>query len=63
MVSEKTLRRWRRDALHCDGQLIINYTPEEVDRIQRQYRELQQRILRLTQELMDLHLTKKGFPS
>jgi hypothetical protein len=60
MISERTLKQWRKHALHSNEQIILNYTTEEVDRIQRHYRELQERILRLTQELMDLHLIQKG---
>ncbi len=53
MISERTLRRWRRDAL---------VTPKDVDLLlsSRLYIELQERILRLTQELLDQHLIRKG---
>lgn len=60
MISERTLKQWRKDALHSNEQLILNYTIEEVDRLQRQYKETQERILRLTQELMDIQLIKRG---
>ena len=51
MISEKTLRQWRRDAL--------NYpTKEEVAQTNHGL-IMAERILKLTQELMDLHLKAK----
>ena len=52
MISEKTLRRWRKDALRYP-------TAEDVAKTNSGI-EMAERILRLTQELMDLYLVKKG---
>lgn len=52
MVSEKTLRRWRKDALHYP-------TSEDVAKT-NSGNEMAERILMLTQELLDLYLIKKG---
>ena len=51
MVTERTLRRWRRDALKelKKGNELITI----------EYRECLERILRMTQELLDLHLIRK----
>lgn len=57
MITERTLKRWRRDALQMvkDGPVegtmdaAITYNSKN---------QLCKRILRMTQELMDLHLTK-----
>ena len=52
MIAEKTLRRWRIDALKY---------PQNLDSVQIQKGlEMATRIVRLTQELMDLHLIRKG---
>ncbi len=52
MVSEKTLRRWRKDALQYP-------TSEDVAKT-NSGNEMAERILMLTQELLDLYLIKKG---
>ena len=56
MITERTLKKWRRDALtvvtdemRCNQESILPSATLV---------ELTQRILRMTQELMDLHLTK-----
>ena len=54
MVSERTLKRWRKDALKDDGVKEGAITLHVNARI-----ELNKRILRLTQELLDLHLIRK----
>lgn len=54
MISERTLRQWRRDSLKLNQ---IERTDEEK---LLHYQDLNERILRLTQELMDIHLVKKG---
>ena len=52
MISEKTLRRWRKDALKY---------PQNPDAVQTQNGlEMSERIIKLTQELMDQHLIRKG---
>jgi hypothetical protein len=58
MISERTLRRWRRqsllkiNALHCLPKEGLNVTAIEM-------KELNERILRLTQELGDIKLVRK----
>lgn len=54
MISEKTLRKWRRDALKEVGNPVMQ------ENINQLYHEQNDRILRLTQELMDQHLIQKG---
>jgi hypothetical protein len=50
MISYRTLRNWRRDALKERNKL--DQSPNNVN-------ELCDRILRLTQELLDQHLLRK----
>ena len=55
MTSERTLKRWRRDALkHVEKE-----TDNRVPFPERHVDELNKRILCMTQELLDLHLIKK----
>ena len=54
MISERTLKRWRRDALK--GTQSPDWDKANANYI----REVSERILRLTQELMDLYLIQKG---
>ena len=57
MISERTLRLWRREALK------ITHIPADKDTVTYLhfgFEESKQRILRLTQDLMDFHLMKKG---
>ena len=54
MISERTLRNWRRDALKTKDLVTLT------DPLEKVIGESSERILRLTQELMDLHLVKKG---
>ncbi len=59
MITERTLRQWRRDALK--GKLMKdNLPPESLNTSILYIEELHQRILRLTQELLDIQLMKKG---
>jgi len=58
MISEKTLRKWRKEALKCDK--TIPEGGEGLAHRTFQYEECQERILRLTQELLDQHLLRKG---
>ena len=62
MISERLLRKWRKDALKdiIDPQIIatkdgVNYDFHIMDEV----KELSNRILRLTQELLDQHLINK----
>jgi len=57
MISERTLRRWRRDAL------IFKAFPSEMHEIvvlESQNLRLRDQVIKLTQELMDLYLIRKG---
>lgn len=57
MISKRTLERWRLDALRTrNNAQILNI--DEVLSI-RELIETQERILRLTQELLDQQLLKK----
>ena len=58
MITEKTLRKWRREAL-CKFDLTPSETllPYDIVKLINNY---QKAILALTQELMDLYLIKKG---
>jgi hypothetical protein len=51
MISEKTLRKWRKDAL--------KYPANEEVVLTNHGMEMCERILRLTQELIDIHLMRK----
>lgn len=51
MITERTLKKWRREALK---ELEIPKLP-----ISQESQEIQKRILRMTQELLDLHLTRE----
>lgn len=57
MISERTLKRWRKEAL------VYKAIPTDQTMIEATYsdnNELRQRILKLTQELLDQHLVRKG---
>jgi hypothetical protein len=62
MITERTLRNWRKDALQrykFDNELVKTTGSGEsvnIEVLNRQ--EMNQRILRLTQELLDQHLMK-----
>ena len=53
MITERTLRKWRGESLHRI-QCIENYRP-----MSDLVKEENERILRLTQELLDQHLLRK----
>jgi hypothetical protein len=63
MISEKILRKWRTDSLKMrepsNIDSIENPDPNTIVKASH-WTELHDRILRLTQELMDLHLMRKG---
>jgi hypothetical protein len=61
MISERALKQWRRDAIVIPDAIALempNYPKESP--VFHAYREQRERILRLTQELMDYHLMMKG---
>ena len=57
MISERTLRQWRRDAL---VKRPIPLDEGMVEHVSRENDTLRDRIIRLTQTLMDIHLIRKG---
>jgi hypothetical protein len=61
MISERALKQWRRDALKDMINPKVLATNDGVDHGFHidEVRTLSERILRLTQELMDLHLIRK----
>lgn len=59
MISEKTLRKWRKDALKVDNKANEALYEGTATGLVHAYAECQERILRLTQELMDHHLMRK----
>ena len=60
MITERTLRKWRKDALNVDKQVthicLDGLTEEKTVKI---INDLCDRILRMTQELLDNHLMRK----
>ena len=61
MITERTLRRWRREALQSlDASHSTPATsPEGHNVFSLHMDEINKRILRLTQELLDLHLVRR----
>lgn len=59
MISERTLRRWRKEALdHSDDDLRITYRSTAQD-LAAAFIECRIRVLKMTQELLDQYLMKK----
>ena len=60
MISERLLKQWRKNSLAPEYTIdtIENPHPDTIVSLNH-ILELHQRILRLTQELMDFHLMKK----
>lgn len=55
-ITERTLKRWRKEALKEESE----YCPESHFKIDVAfYKEIQKRILRMTQEILDQHLLRK----
>ena len=52
-ISERTLRKWRKEALRGFYPLSV------VDNEQEEITEMNKRILKMTQELLDQHLLRK----
>lgn len=59
MITERTLRNWRRDALRRRNNPLLVRNGEEINAAILYEIELHDRILRLTQELLDQHLLRK----
>jgi len=60
MITERTLRQWRKDALKKINHPHVKNTPEQLNIEVIYENELNNRILRLTQELLDGYLLRKG---
>ena len=58
MITERTLKGWRRESL-WNNQLVDKETGKVFSTDSSTWHELNQRILRMTQELLDLHLIRK----
>ena len=55
MITERTLKKWRKEALsNFDEAIYENSAPS----LAKAFIELNNRILRMTQELLDFHLVK-----
>jgi hypothetical protein len=63
MISERTLKQWRKDSLILPSKYSIdssdNPSPDIIVSFSH-VKELHERILRLTQELTDIQLMKRG---
>ena len=57
-ISERTLRKWRFDALN-QLHLISGFETDRDFEHAKKRKETSERILRLTQELLDQHLLRK----
>jgi hypothetical protein len=59
MITERTLRRWRRDSLSLKD--AAELTQDAKFTVTTEHiKEIHERILRLTQELLDQHLMRKA---
>ncbi len=61
MITERTLRKWRKEALEDVESPKALYTNDGVDTDfhKDEIKTLSERILRMTQELLDQHLLRK----
>ena len=60
MISERTLKKWRRDALNTQYLIDSAENPNPYTTISLSHaQEKDERILRLTQELMDAYLIRR----
>jgi hypothetical protein len=59
MIPERTLKNWRKDSLK-KHMTTKHLDPASIDIMFLRENELHERILRLTQELLDIQLMKKG---
>lgn len=58
-ITERTLRQWRKDALLKTKPVVTGKNGEQLNIDVLYELELQNRILRLTQELMDMKLMRR----
>jgi len=60
MITERTLKKWRREALGLEESLEIESSENKTVNMGRYtMEEINQRILRMTQILLDQHLLRK----
>lgn len=59
MISERTLKQWRKEALEAMEADTIGMYEGTAANLAIAYQENLKRILLMTQELLDLHLIKK----
>ena len=57
MIGERTLKKWRKEALQQFDQGL--YEHGEGQGLAKRYVELEERILKMTQELLDQHLLRR----
>lgn len=57
MITERTLKKWRKEALTEED---VAYAKQDGQLMIIAYKELQSRILRMTQELMDSYLIRRA---
>ena len=62
-ITERTLRNWRREALNdqnipSDHPMLITSDAKDVKYLMTRVKQLSERILRLTQDQLDLYLIK-----
>lgn len=60
MITERTLRNWRRDALRSESECNNLKETDTIEIVASSLKQMNERILKLTQELMDLSLVRKG---
>jgi len=60
MISERTLKQWRKDALVIFDDEALEIYHNTTPALVKVYRAQRAQILRMTQELLDLKLTQKG---
>lgn len=58
MLSERKLKRWRREALKTEPKEILSLYAGTASALAGRYLRCQEHILKLTQELLDQHLLK-----
>lgn len=59
MITERTLKRWRKEALQSAKADTIDMYKGTATNLAIAYQEDLKRILRMTQELLDLYLIRK----
>ena len=62
MITERTLKRWRKEALRDvdSPRLLATHDGVDTEFVIEEIRELSERILRMTQELLDQRIGRNG---